>query len=270
MPRWLWSWAQALWFALGLSAAAIRVATQPGQPDTTTLGFLVFAVLALLAPAVKNISFPGGGGIDFKEEIAQASQTIEQSYRQAITDLASLLRSLTGAESRLQAVFQLTTVTQADAYSFALQTCQDAIAVSTRWLVPTTDESMRAVVWWYDVSSGSLSFVLTTDSNAASLAEVEVTVDDDDSVGDAFRNARVGNYSDAPDAFRSPQPPGAPRYKGIMFVPIIFGARVVGIAEFDRAQPQRFDANAEIVASALANFVGYVMTHPRVGLPFLK
>lgn len=272
LPAWLWSVVQALWFISGIVGAALHTLhTVPsGAPDGITLSFLLFAFAAFLIPILKNINLPGGGSIELiQDQVVSENSKISQALTLAITDMASLMRYLTDAENRLQSVFQLTNITGAGAYAFAIETCQTACFEASRWLVPTIDEGVRVTLWWFDPMANALMFIYTTASNSDDLAKVEFTVDDHDYIGDAYRNSRLGNYSDAPDELRAPSPPGAP-YRGLLFVPVVFGGRTVGIIEVDRAHQERFDRNAEIVASALANFSGFVMTHPRVQLPFQK
>src|SRR5580658_4698989 len=98
LPRWLWFTTQIAWVALGLFLAFQHTRHNNDDPDVVALGFIFFAILALIAPALKSISVGQTTSVEFKEQVAAISETVVASYTKAITDLAGLIRSLADAE----------------------------------------------------------------------------------------------------------------------------------------------------------------------------
>lgn len=275
-----WIVISVLWFIAGMSAAVYR-AMKEHNADTTVLGFLVFAFAAFLVPIISNLELPGGTKIQFSAEASDTVTALQQNSALAVTDIAQLLRSLIVAQARIAAIFRLGAMDRATAYTFALQTLVDAMSACTTWLVPqptgdgAAPEKVRVTLWRFDEPREQLVFVTgtVTPAQSVSLATMGLFVTDDDYIGDAWRNARVSNHAGAPDDWRALSQgrdpagnlyPDPVAFGGVMFVPVVDDGKRVGLLQIDRFKPIRFDANAEVVASALAELVGAVLGHPLV------
>lgn len=282
-----WVVISVVWFLAGLSAAVYH-AVSAHDADATVLGFLVFAFAAFLIPIISNLELPGGTKIQFAAaaEVSANVTTLEQKSALAITDIAQMLRSLIGAQTRLASMFRLGAIDRATAYAIAIQTLIDAMSASKKWLVPQTSsdaaepaadkaEPVRVTLWRWDDVRKQLVFLTGTVTAPQSvvLSSVGLTVTDDDYIGDAWRNARIANHAGAPDGWRALSQGNAPSgaaypdpspFGGVMFVPVLDDGKPVGMIQVDRANTIRFDANAEVVASALADLSSSVLGHPLV------
>ncbi len=277
-----WTAISVLWLLTGLAAAAYHVKTTH-DADTTTLGFLVFAFAGFLVPIISNLELPGGTKIQFAAaEVRDSATTLEQKATLAITDIAQMMGSFVAAQTRMFALFRRGAMDRHMAYSVAIQTLIDAMTASQRWLIPqpsdgaagATPETVRVTLWRWDGTQLVYLFGTPSREQGAAIATFSFGVGADDYIGDAWRNARISNHATAPadwralssgtDANGKPYPGPSVQYGGVMFVPVVDDGEKVGMIEVDRTQTVRFDANAEVVASALANLVGGVLGHPEV------
>jgi hypothetical protein len=278
----VWFAVSVIWFLTGLTGAVYHAMTKH-DADSTALGFLVFAFAGFLVPIISNLELPGGAKIQFvSAEVSANVTTLEQKYALATTDIAQMLQSLIGAQTRLAAVFRRGAIDPPLAYSVAKQTLVDAMKSSTRWLVPQgsdanggAPEAVRITVWRWDEEEKALVYLLGTPTPAqeVSLTTGGLGVGDDDYVGDAWRNKRISNHAGSPPSWRALSQgkdqngndyPGPQAYGGVMFVPVLDDGRPVGLIEIDRVAGLRFDSNAEVVAWALADLVSGVLGHSLV------
>ena len=281
-----WLVVSALWFLSGIAGAVYR-ARNLHNADGIVLGFLLFAFAAFLVPIIHNLELPGGTKIEFDTEVKESASTLERELELAVTDIAQLLRSFIATETRIAAVYRMGAMNRATAYGYALTTIRDAMSASTRWLVPqersadgddatkASKEELRLTLWTWDEQRKQLIFVAgtVTPDQATALAGIGLMVDDDDYIGDAWRRTRISNHAGAPPEWRALSGgknargvvyPDARYYEGVMFVPVIEDGKAVGLIEIDREKRVLFDANAQIVASALADLISSIMTHQLV------
>jgi GAF domain-containing protein len=251
---------QAAWFLIAVGAAAWRTAAV-GQPDAVAISALILGIAALLAPAITEVNI-GGNSI----KLQQTAKTLDETsnalaivtaklilmQRRWITTIASsqgMRRMALDVDALiLHAVFQ----------------CEQAIADARQFLVPS-DDSVRVSLWIEDPNDpGTLKFQLgnVTDLERTNMSGEQFTTGDDDYIGIAWRENRIVNELDAAQNWRAYNPETAerrPLFRGVMFVPIDWQGRRWGLLEVDRVLRERFDANAEIVASALGNYMAVML-----------
>jgi hypothetical protein len=273
------------WAGIGVLAAGYKIIVGGGA-DGMALAFLAFAAFPFVVNYVTSLTLPGGTKIEFGSAAVTASaDALISGYELAITDIAQLMRDLISAQTVSTSVLRAED-DPATAYAYVLSTIGDAMRVCTRWLIAKhtgimTDgektEAVRVTLWRYDKPSDALVFVCGTveDGQAAALAQDPMDVNDADYMGDAWRNVRISGAANASEDWRAlykydssddvPYPPGGPDFHGLMFVPIVEAGQPVALLEFDRELAVRFDANARVVAGALADVVLNLMSDPTVG-----
>ncbi len=281
----VWKVIALVWFIVGISAAMYRAFVDRLPTDTTTLGFLVFAFAAFVIPIVSSIALPGGAKIEFSKEVSENVSAVNQNYTLAIADIAQLLRDIIATQTNLSTLFRGKAIDQPTAYALALEVTVSMMVSCKRWLVPQqlntsgTEkeelEEVRVTLWRWDDEQRGLTFVAGTVSELQGevLSLVRLSVDDDDYMGRAWRGVRISNEPRAINNWRAPfQPspddlvpyPDPVPFQGLMFVPVLVQGRPYALLEIDRQKALRFDINAQVVASALAEFISGVFSDPLV------
>ncbi len=284
-PRWFWLVA-ALWFVLGIAGAALRtlrLATRetPEGPDVFVLAFIVFAFAVFILPLIAKLDFSDkGASIEFRKDAEQVTDEISQSLRRGISGVATLLGNWLSYQNTIQWQLADPKVAKSKAgYGYAVNMCRSAMKDAASWLF-SKDEAWRITLWYQAPEKTGVVFAFGTGWGGTEDSKVELSEEarkafdglafvlspDDLYVGDAWYKLRVGNFADAPPTSRPPAP-GAVTYYGIMFVPVLRDNRRYAVMIIERGLQNRFNDIAEAVASALASFVGSVLSYPLAQYP---
>jgi GAF domain-containing protein len=266
-----WAWSRALWFLSGTAFTVYHVISI-GKVDTTAIALLVLTLAVFVLPIIDSIKLPGGVELAVHhEEAKETAQHLSAKEDNLVADISSLLVSFTSSIAATDAILSRKTVgSVATLHAFARVKCADAITDSLRWFA--VGESVRVLAYQYDVNPDLgevLGFVIgnVSDEEDLALADEWFSLGDDDPVGRAWREQRIVNR---PEALTNERPLVTDEhdvvYRGIMVVPMRRDDDAWGVLIVERAEPQRFDATAELVGTALSDVIVSALGHASLRL----
>lgn len=278
-------WVTIVWLCLGATGLLVRLHSKWNDDpfDSTSLAWVVFIVVGFLSPFISELSLPGIGGIKLAEEkrrlVAAASDQIDatKALRRAFDSVTDLLQAWTSSCQFLNAWLQEHDTQADEIRKIVVRFCLERMEEASECLTltkPARDDAgaesgIRISLWWFDEDKNGL--VLLYSNEITDQATLEFVFKPGEGLmGQAFIERRLYNLADATKSkFFAAIPGHEPTYKALLMVPVWFSNRVVGMVSIDRRSSGEFDNNAVDLATALADVLGFALTHP-ISLPCLR